>query len=216
MAYDDTLARVALSLENKTLNTKVTANDLVAMYRSPTGYSQSTDRRIKRAIDIFCKGKNHFSSIVRFNKATLYSWLIFIARSNEKIDRDQSLLFSEMVGRYISEFSANTKSIFQGPADQQDLWAKPEDRLLFYFFQNRATSRVADVSSVILRDVVIWGFLGDFLEKHQRDHIAALKDSLYRELTLSRSIVRTASGSSPFDEDALESTAVERDWGALA
>jgi hypothetical protein len=215
MAYDDTLARVALSIEFKTLNTKVTADDLVRMYRSAKGYAQSTDRRITRAIDIFCRGKEYFDAQIRFNKATLYSWLIFIVRANEKIDRAGTRLLPEIFGHYVSEFWRNLQYIYFDSGSQQSFWGTSKDRRLLQFFDDRATSRVADVSSVILRDVVIWYYLNRFFEGIKSSENTKFRKEIRRELALAENIYRNASNASPFDEDALERAATDQNWGAF-
>jgi len=215
MAYDDTLARVALSVEFKTLNTKVTADDLVKMYRSPDGYASITDRRIKRAIDAFCRAKRYFGGSTRFNKATLYSWMIFIVRVNEHVDKDNSRLVSELFGRYVSDFWTNQQSAHAQSGNQKSLWGTSEDRRLFYVFEDRATSRVSDVSSVILRDLIIWVYLDQFFKRPQSNEVSELRKPLHRELARAQDIYRTASGAPKFGEDALERAATDQDWGAF-
>ncbi len=214
MAYDDTLARVALSVEFKTLDTKVTADDLVGMYRSGQGYAAATDRRVRRAIKVLAEGRRYFAHHVHFNKATLYSWLVFIVRANEHLDGDESTGLPLMFGQYVSEFTLNLESLYSESQDQRSFWELPTNRALFQIFQDRATSRVADVSSVILRDLVIWFYLNKFFESKQSEEIAVLKRPLRPCLALAKRIYDDASVSS-LGEEALEQVAMKRNWGAF-
>lgn len=215
MAYDDTLARVALSIEFKTLSRKVTADDLVSMYRSETGYALSTERRVERAINVFCSAKEYFNSQIRFNKATLYSWLIFIVRANEHLGKADLPVMPKLFGHYASTFWHNLQSIYFESGGQRSFWGDSRDRRLLQIFDDRATSRVADVSSVILRDLVIWYYLNRFFEETQPPEITNFQKVFRRELALAEKIYRNASSASRFDEDMLEHAAADRNWGAL-
>jgi len=77
MAYDDVLARVAITLERKTLNTKITSSDLIDLYRSETALSSQVTNVIREALRLMAGVERGSLLGLKFNKATLYSWLVF-------------------------------------------------------------------------------------------------------------------------------------------
>ena len=75
MAYDDVIARVCLTLERQTLEEKITAGQLTNRYRSEEPFSEEVYERSERAIARFGSASSTAGTDLRFNKATLYSWL---------------------------------------------------------------------------------------------------------------------------------------------
>ena len=80
MAYDDVLCRVALTMERKSIASKISTNDLVELYRSDNPLSEQTERRLNDALALFGEACQLASNRPRFNKATVYSWLVFLVR----------------------------------------------------------------------------------------------------------------------------------------
>ena len=89
---------------------------------------------------------------IRLNKATLYSWLCFIARAISRglqlADLDQFLRAVELARLRIRRNPSRSERLADD--DQLDL------DLLLAILNDRATARVNDVASVVLRDVVLW------------------------------------------------------------
>jgi hypothetical protein len=90
----------------------------------------------------------------KFNKATLFSWLMFLVRSAVSENRSPSasdlqtfLAFFEDMRRSAGFDLQRSTHLVAGCA--------PASRL-FAIYETRSSARVADVSSVILRDAVIW------------------------------------------------------------
>jgi len=76
---------------------------------------------------------------VRFNKATLFSWLVFVHSTSWK---DQEL--------------ADFIRIFEGiRLGEGNFGAAPEEYAIVRVYSDRASYRVLDVSSVLLRDLVL-------------------------------------------------------------
>jgi hypothetical protein len=216
MAYDDTLARVALTVENGTLSTKVRALELVDVYRSPEGFSAETDAVVRKAVEDFCKASATFNPGLHFNKATLYSWLVFLVRArNRQVNLPLEQTLPQTIGKYVSHFSESLRAIYVADGSQKALFEESGDQRLLLFFENRATSRVADVSSVIIRDLILWLYFYSYVQDLSKELKERLTRVFHRDFGLCRSIYKAASNSSPFDEDALEYFAEERNWGKL-
>jgi hypothetical protein len=158
MAYDDVLARVAITLTRGTLNQKITSSDLVELYRSEEAIPQSVTELIKKTLEIISGRKNNDSG-AKFNKATLYSWCLFVSRclisgADWLTPWKFSLFLSYFESkRLLGALTNEPISDIMIPAD----W-------LFSIYESRSSSRVADVSSVLLRDAIIWIVFEDFLE----------------------------------------------------
>lgn len=150
MAYDDVLARLCVYLELETLIEKITATSLADKYRERNGFSSDTLSRVERAIRLFAESTRHFKSGVRFNKATFLSWLIFI----EQVEHILPNITPHYMGAFISDFEElRLKS--EGNYEEVTRRMRVMSRLLDSF-NDRASSRVADITSVLIRDFVIW------------------------------------------------------------
>lgn len=147
MAYDDVFARFAYSLEVRTLHTKVTSTVVNQMYRQKGPISSNSIDRLMEAVDISILVFEFISKYIeadslRLNKATFYSWLLFFARLND--------------ARKIIKSLANFFVLFEENRVSDDYFRDVKLGVLYQIYNDRASARVADVSSVLLRDFIIW------------------------------------------------------------
>jgi len=216
MAYDDTLARVALTVEHGTLTRKITAGELVEVYRTERGFSGATERRIQVIINVFGAGSKFFGTGLHFNKATLYSWFVFLVRASARFDTRGALsILPETFALFLKYFSEQLDSVFKRSTQQKTLWDTNLDQRLLSFYESRATSRVADVSSVLIRDVVAWLYFAEFLRSGLASKGGRIEDALGRELTLVRRIHEELSPLSRVGEDGIEPATEKFKWGLL-
>lgn len=150
MAYDDVLARVALTVERGSISEKISSSDLVDLYRSDDPISSETEGRMHSALATLGEAARFTRSHPRFNKATLYSWLIFIIRANSRAEFDARVLADFM--HFFEDESVNVE------LGLSSVKVLPERTLewIYRTYLDRSTSRVADVSSVVLRDYALW------------------------------------------------------------
>jgi hypothetical protein len=205
MAYDDVLSRVALSVERGTIGEKIAAADLVALYRTDLLFSQQTEAKVRSALHLLGQAGQEGKQHPRFNKATMYSWLIFLVRAS-----------SSQFGHSIDAATlANVLNFFEGQRFLASLGFGPEKsemigglsiEWIFQVYDDRSTSRVADVSSVILRDMAIWFVFSYYLFKTQE----ALTD-----IPLPEPLLRVADCQNTPEADVLAKTALREGWGAL-
>lgn len=194
MAYDDVLARLCCSLEAGTLNEKVTAAMLAGRYRSDTPFGEDILHQAEASLSLLAQSKSDIRTAVRFNKATLFSWLWFI---NEA--RNQFLVgaTSEWLGSFITFFESSRKH-FLSPERDEKTWVDYKANLppaflaqLIYVYNDRSSARVADVASVVFRDVVTWvlfeifltsrpdlGVVDDYRLRWIEDHLANQQSNL--------------------------------------
>lgn len=150
MAYDDVFARLACVLEMGRLDRKVTASAVTEMYRRSEPLHQNVLRRIYHAIKMLSVVLSGLSNVDtesagKLNKATLFSWLLFFSR----LENSDSTRVLSFFGRFEGLRARVSRAGVGYVAD-------PLISSLLISFNDRATSRVSDVSSVQIRDFVLW------------------------------------------------------------
>ncbi|OIJ16499.1 hypothetical protein BKP45_21060 [Anaerobacillus alkalidiazotrophicus] len=170
MAYDDVIAKVCFALDRETLVEKITGAKITNKYRTQEEFSESSYYRVEQAIKLMGESSDHFHSEIKFNKATLFSWLCFLA----SLEKNESEINSKIIGEFISLFEklrSRTKENVD-PTNYPILIEHNslEDHILD-MFNDRASSRAADVSSVLIRDIALWLILSRFMSTVYPDYI---------------------------------------------
>lgn len=152
MAYDDVVAKLLVTIENGVLGKKITSSVITDKYRSENGFSKKCISVLKKALTTLSEALELGGQSVRFNKASFHSWVLFI------ISLEHFSLPVERLANFISDFEMSRTN------DELDFFAHPKFKATtegvkqaMTVFIDRSTSRVADTSSVILRDVVLHG-----------------------------------------------------------
>ncbi|MBK6294928.1 MAG: DUF262 domain-containing protein [Rhodoferax sp.] len=162
MAYDDIIARTCLILEQKTLKKKVTSIALADRYRTGQEFSKEVEYLVRSAIQLLGQSRSQINAeLSGFNKATAQSWLVFVAtlvgNSSNDIHKRKVGLFLDAFSRMRVEISRGFFGSFEFEKFDQ-AFGESAGELLLQIYEDRSTSRVADVSSVTLRDFVLWLF----------------------------------------------------------
>lgn len=160
LAYHDMMARVLVTIDSQSLSSKVTASRITARYRSGEPFNSEVVRALKTAIRIVVPPI--LEQGLRPNKATLHSW--FCAGAQISLNPSLDNLNHDALPKIISHL-------------EQARWAKSQtdEERIVAVFQNRSTARVADVSSVILRDLIIWMYLAKVSDAVESEKIALAK-----------------------------------------
>ncbi|MDQ0659479.1 DUF262 domain-containing protein [Paenibacillus sp. W2I17] len=146
MAYDDVVARLCLYLDAGMLRDKITASILADKFRDEDGFTSKSINRAEHTVIMFSKVVGYFDENIKFNKATLLSWLLFLTRVEDQVIDD--------IGRFIYSFEKSRNTYI---SDYRGYEISINKFLSLYnIFSDRSSSRVADVSSVLIRDVIIW------------------------------------------------------------
>lgn len=191
MAYDDLLARFLVTLEQANLTEKITAQRVTDRYRTNKAFSEDLLKRARTSVRFLVDTAkvNAEASAFKPNKATAHTWLCMVS---ELLNRDDLDRLREPLAQTMGFVESNRSS----PQGRKSAVAP-----VLAIFNDRATSRVADVSSVILRDLTAWmtfAHLYPALEVPD-DHPLAL--------------ARTAWPSLDSSESGLGSFAVAARWG---
>lgn len=153
MNFDDILSRVALTVELGSLYEKITAARLASKYRKGQPFSEPTYRRLKKGVIRFACAIQDSDATIKFNKATLYSWIVFLVDNDWLSSPDQIGSLPEFLTGFEAARS-RYDNLFKlsGPAKRIVSRLQNEDHRLVEVFNDRASSRVNDVASVVLRD----------------------------------------------------------------
>ncbi|MEN6541791.1 DUF262 domain-containing protein [Parvibaculum sp.] len=140
MAYDDVLAKLLYFIESGSFSVKAKEALISERFKIPKFFAEDVIRRAEQSIRWFSDSRaaaalNSPSVRLRFNKATLLSWLLFFLRFGE------SRPDINFLGRFETARQINDD---QFPVD------------LLRLFSDRASLRVSDVTSVVYRDVALW------------------------------------------------------------
>jgi len=206
MAYDDVLSRTALAIQRNSLAEKITSSDLADLYRSDEPLAGNTVVLISHAISFFRTLKSDTVVLPKFNKATLFSWIMFILRAEIS---GYTTLSSEEFSLFLDFFETTRTSVVRDRAYAGRIFRSGAPAaLLFAIYESRSSARVSDVSSVILRDAVLWLTFEEFSQSRVGlGHLGAvgigrLHASLKTEYPLE-------------DEDIFARQLIERGWGHL-
>jgi Protein of unknown function DUF262 len=157
MAYDEIIGRIVCTIEAKTLQRKVTAATVDELYRRKQPINPEITINIQQALNKFCDVINKINNLrqtqLRLSRATLHSWLLFILR-NKNIEIPELCEFLQIFETYRSDYDRGiSPDLVSRYANSGNI-----DLLISssHVFNDRASSRVNDASSVIVRDLVLW------------------------------------------------------------
>ena len=206
MAYDDVLSRTALAIERRSLTEKITSGDLTELYRKDSALRADTMELIGAAISLLATSTRRESLTAKFNKATAFSWLIFLVRA--KLHNYSPLSNRELSG-FLSFFEETRGKAVHG-ANSMRLLANcaPVGRL-FSIYESRSSARVADVSSVMLRDAIIWLAFEDFSIRRE-------SGSALNGIGISKIHSSFDSQDTGTEGELLAKRLIESGWGELA
>jgi hypothetical protein len=135
LAYDDIIARVLFFLEIGSFAVKGTEALISERFRNRDGFPDDVVSRARQSLTLFSSARGQTGSW-RFNKASLLSWLLFFLR------------FRHM------QPEAGFMEAFYDPNNLRSGRKYVSEAI--GVFQDRASLRVTDVSSVVFRDFALW------------------------------------------------------------
>ncbi|EFQ82025.1 hypothetical protein HMPREF0063_12867 [Aeromicrobium marinum DSM 15272] len=144
LAYDDIVARTCVALETDDLGVHINNNVVEDFYRNKE-FTERTLERVESAGRALQVQVQRCPERVRFNKGTLFTWLVFLDWA--------SGVYGGVPLELLSRFEADRRRSKNG-ADP----GMSEDRRLLELvslYEDRAAYRVTDVSSVRTRDLAL-------------------------------------------------------------
>jgi len=166
MAYDDVISKFCYILEIGTLKRKITSTDISEKYRNNEAFNKSIFLESKDIIEIFMNSvmlyRNNFDKKLSLNKATLFSWLIYVQRYKRKLNVEE-------LGKLIYSFE-ETRQLVKGKEENNVLESNlllrhPFYQSMFLVFNQRASMGSTDAVSIIYRDIILEVFTKIFFEE---------------------------------------------------
>lgn len=145
LAYDDIIARCCVALERGDLSAHIN-NTVVEEYYRDSNFSDSTILAVRDGGLALLDQLNSSNEKVRFNKATLFTWIIF-AHSFPILSENP--LPSALLDSF--EKVRKAKKQVLEPSDRPS----PAIANIVDIYDDRASYRVTDVSSVLARDLAL-------------------------------------------------------------
>lgn len=165
MAYDDIISKFCFILEAGTLKKKITSMDISEKYRTNKPFNQSVITRAEEILLFFIesakKSLNDYNRKLSLNKATLFSWLIFINRHINKLDKEElaELLYEFEHARHIVKGKEKVNLFTNGDYQLDILKEYPFYQSMFLIFNQRASMGSTDATSIIYRDIILELFM---------------------------------------------------------
>lgn len=153
LAYHDLFIKLCFLLEKGSLFSKYTEKSLNDRARDDIEFDDSVINSVKFAIDCLSNAKNILTSdeqSIHVTKATVFSWLFFIANININTPSIGKDSFVQSFIAFELERYAYKNNLSYEKSDSSYRF-KP----LFEAFNERATSRVMTASSLAIRDLII-------------------------------------------------------------
>lgn len=171
MAYDDVISRVLFLLDAGTLREKVTSSALADKYRSSAAFHDRSVDLLDGALSALGAVNAKTYGRLRLNKATAQSWLTFLA---VLIHYAPGLSDPNLIANFIFAFEEQREVSVKGKGNKMhggrfDLMGRKFVENALYEYESRSTARVADVSSVVIRDLAIWAFFLSFVVNEKLD-----------------------------------------------
>lgn len=214
MNYDDTIARLAVSLEVASIGEKITAAGLEKRYREGRGFPPNVTSAIERSLNLVADVVNDHRFVPRLNRASLFSWLFMICDHNV-VDSDPGYkFFKDFFVAF--EGARNPNSILQylvfdeEPEVFHQLSRSRQTGSAIEIFNDRSSSRVNDVSSVLLRDLC----LNVCLHLTAPPEVSASRSSRMRGSTLASIAERFAAMPENISERLLLESSLAKQWEA--
>lgn len=146
LAYDDIIARTCVTLELGNLRDHINNNVVEKFYRATEPFSPATIEHVRRSGIELLRQVDESSTRIKFNKGTLQTWLIYCHWA--------PLATGQIPSQLLGQFELDRSRVKRG----EQLPLGDKSRVLaevLRFYDDRASYRVTDVSSVLMRDLAV-------------------------------------------------------------
>lgn len=169
LAYDEVISKFCYVVERKSLKKKVTSGDLSEQYRKAQPFSDECIAIAEQTIEKLFRNienKKYFFKL-KFNKATLFSWLIFVKQNSAMDDIEMRNIIWDF--EYCREFVKGKRTMFDTIYYKRYLnmiISVPFLEIMLNIFNQRTSMGSTDALSVIYRDIILTIYRDAYLCKH--------------------------------------------------
>ena len=146
LAYDDIIARTCVAIEVGSLRQHINNNVVEDFYRAAKPFSDSTIDSVRRSGSELLEQIDQSDARVKFNKGTLQTWLIYCHWA--------PLALGQLPPMLLAQFDVG-RSIVKRGAQLSDSSTSRVLAEILRLYDDRASYRVTDVSSVLIRDLAV-------------------------------------------------------------
>ena len=148
LAYDDIIARTCVSIESGGLRKHINNTVVENYYRSEEPFSGSTVESVKRSGELLLRQIDSSNHRIRFNKGTLQTWLTYCYWA--------PACTGNLAPDLLASFE-NDRAIVKAGQNLDGPRAHTAQEML-RLYDDRASYRVTDVSSVLIRDLAVHAY----------------------------------------------------------
>lgn len=157
LAYDEIISKFCFAVEARTLKKKITSNDISIQYRQAMPFSDDCIEVVADTLEKFMSCVTRWNDLkYSFNKATIFSWFVYIRKNLElDISELQTIIsYMEFCRAYIKGKykKADNKYIMMFSDLQKKV---PFFEVMLNTFNQRTSMGSTDALSIIYRDIII-------------------------------------------------------------
>jgi Protein of unknown function DUF262 len=145
LAYDDIIARTCVALEHNNLKMHINNNVVEEFYRNDD-FTERTIQRVEHSGQELLTQIRQCPGRVRFNKGSMFTWLIYLDWA--------SVLSTAVPVDLLASFEADRLELRRGEYDGQSVRRRRTLECIA-LYEDRVSYRVTDVSSVLIRDLIL-------------------------------------------------------------
>lgn len=169
LAYDEVISKFCYVVERKSLKKKVTSRDLSEQYRKAQPFSDECMAIAKQTIKklLYNINDNESNVKLKFNKATLFSWLIFVKQNSTMNNIEMRNIIWDF--EYCREFVKGKKPMIDLSYFKRYMNMKhnlPFFETMLNIFNQRTSMGSTDALSVIYRDIILTIYRDAYLCKN--------------------------------------------------
>jgi hypothetical protein len=146
LAYDDIVARTCVAIEIGNLRQHIDNTVVENFYRRTEPFSASTIENVHRAADQLLRQISESDARVKFNKGTLQTWLLYCHWA--------PVATGDLPATLLAEFEHERALAKRGEPASKEIANRGIIEVV-KLYDDRASYRVTDVSSVLVRDLAV-------------------------------------------------------------
>lgn len=157
LAYDEIISKFCYTVQQQTLKQKVTSTDLSEQYREGIPFSDECIITVEKTLKKFLTCIKNCDDIkFSLNKATLFSWLVFIRHNldDDNLKLQKTIANFEFCKEYVKgKFKSKNPMYVNLYQDFQN--RLPFFEIMLNTFNQRASMGSTDALSIIYRDIIM-------------------------------------------------------------
>ena len=194
LSYDEIISKFCYTIEIRTLRIKVVASNIADKYRNDDKFSEDSVRMCQETLSRFMSivNGNPLDYKFSFNKATIFSWFVFIKQHSDLSDDNisETMLTFEIIRDYLKGKRLPSSAVRYIEWYDSNKKKMPYLETLINIFNQRASMGSTDALAIIYRDIILTVFnlvvtdenndlLYEFEAKANAENVSAALEHIY-------------------------------------